>query len=157
MHPSVRKAFITFGISAFILLGGMGSDCTDESSTTTASAQASCATGIVQIGILDGMLQRLCGCTLAGEENGTYVLPGTQLSCTPSANPAKVFFVFMNQALRSQIVPVGTNTFPPSQVYVPQEKPVMKTHFVQMSGASGATFDFKDQFNSTITGQITLP
>lgn len=157
MSHSKRKALFLLPAVLFLTLGGMGSKCTDNQVVNGNAASASCPTGVVQIAIHDGMLQRLCGCTLAGQENGTFVAPGTQLSCTPSANPAKVFFVFMNQATRSQIVPVGTNAFPPSHVYIPDMDPIVKTHLAQLSGASGATFDFKDQFNASVTGRITLP
>lgn len=151
----MRKVLLPLTLALFSL-GAMGSKCS-EGTTTVNSASATCATGVVQIAIHDGMLGRLCGCVGAGETDGSFVAPGTSLTCTPSANPAQVFFVFVGKAVRSQIVPVGSNTFVSSPVYIPGDKPLGMVHSVQMAGAAATVFNFKDQFNSTVLGAITLP
>jgi plastocyanin len=103
---------------------------------------------VAQIGVRDGILQRLCGCN---EAAGEFQAPEVPLVCTVPAGTT-VFFQFITTRLRHQIVSIGQPAFPPSPVSDPAGTQKVNSYAVVVTPAG--TYAYEDNYDNALSGQI---
>lgn len=108
-----------------------------------------CGANTALIGVGDGYIQNLCGCT---EADGTTSVTQDGFTCTVS-NGDTVIFHYLGTKLKHQILSTsGGKSFPATPVNDPNsDHPVWS---FSISITETGTFFFQDAFNPIISGQI---
>ena len=115
------------------------------------SASASgCGANTALVGVRDGFLEVLCGCT---ETAGTVVTNGQTLSCTVSQN-TWVVFDYSTTRLTHQIISTSTPSFVDSPVRQAGENESSLSHAVKFE--TTGTYTFQDRYFSGLKGQIVV-
>ena len=123
-------------------------------SNAIAPSQTACPAGAARIGLNDGFIQALCGCSQnGGAPDATEVVAGSALTCHVPVG-TQVFFELQGVYLAWQIVPTGTPTFPASTLLDPRAEVPVRSHVVQFSTAG--TYGFSNAFNSAMQGSIVV-
>lgn len=114
-------------------------------------SKTGCSAGSALIGIRDGQLQTICGCS----EGVTQIPAGTDLVCTVNRGTVVVFDFSGNQSIH-QIISDGIPSFVSSPPSIPDngDGPEVPSHAVQLLNAG--TYRFYDAFNSQQTGRIVV-
>ena len=111
----------------------------------------SCAPGSAQVGVRDGFLMVICGCV---EPAGAVIPAPASLTCTVPKNTT-VFFQYIGNVLRHQIIPTGALTFDPSPLSDPTGQIVLiSSHPVQFD--TSGTYLFIDAIDNSLSGQIIV-
>lgn len=132
----------------WIVLAAAGLAACDPADQTDVSQ--GCPAGSAQILVLDGALQRLCGCA---ETDTSIIAPPSTLSCTVSAGTV-VFFQYLNTEAPHQIVSTGTPDFVDSPVSDPNNKPTIRVHAVRLD--TPGTYEFTDALAVGVSGQVIV-
>lgn len=154
------RAFPRF-IAAFFavaVFGGLGCGSPTGQPLALAPAATACKPGIVEIQVSDTYLQLGCGCSFAGETNGTQFPTKNTLTChVASSSPQPlVFFYFVGTLRNHQIVSsLGSPSFPASGLSNPNSDYPIRVHAVTLS-QSPAVYSFEDVFTG-LNGQIFIP
>ena len=134
-----------------LLLAGAG--CGNQTvSLAVPTPSASCASGMAIVGVHDGFLQILCGCT---ETAGTSATPPAALTCTVAAGTV-VVFEYVGTSARRQIRSTASAalTFAGSPVVDPHEATSPRAHAVRLSTAG--TYAFEDELDASLNGSIVV-
>lgn len=144
MSPRFSQSFLAL----IALLAGLSTvGCDPE--TGIGSGQG-CSTGVAQILVTDGGLQRLCGCA---ETDTALAPPPSSLTCSVAAGTV-VFFQYLSTQNTHQIVSTGTPAFedsPLSEALSETRVPVHAVKFV-----TTGTYTFRDVFVAGANGQIVV-
>jgi hypothetical protein len=110
----------------------------------------SCVAGQVQIMVLDGSLQRLCGCN---ETAGDVAAAGTELVCT-AQKPMTLVFLFVGNQVAHQIQSLSDPGFVSSSYLPPVAASAVRVHALTISTAG--TYRFQDAVIPSVTGKIIV-
>ena len=124
--------------------------CASQGSDPLERAATACNSGTAQIGLYDGFLQRLCGCT---EGASDPILTGTPLTCTVALN-AMVTFHFLGTQAPHQILSDGSPAFASSPYSDPKAATPIRAHAVQFTVAG--SYRFRDVSDAGLTGTIIV-
>lgn len=131
-----------------IIFGIMAASCDD---TETNPAPPSCGSNQAQIAVYDGMLEILCGCQ---EAAGILIAEPNPLTCTVPSGTT-VFFFYQGTKLRHQIISTtNPSLFVNSPVSDPNATIPVRSFYVTFS--STGTYEFQDEFESALNGQIIV-
>jgi plastocyanin len=145
-------------ILLFILLFSIGlsglSGCNQEQLSPNIDPSGSaCTTTSAQIGVGDGFIENLCGCTGAGElGKGVQPAPANVTCTVPSGTT--VFFVYMGIETQHQIINNSGSSFPAGQIATPSDP---NTHIAAALFSASGTYNFEDAFDTQIQGKIVVP
>jgi hypothetical protein len=130
-----------------LLLGTVGCGGLEATKPLT-----TCDSGAAAIGITDGQLARLCGCT---EPGGQWVATNSNLTCTVKVGTVVVFH-YINPINRHQIVsaPASALSFTPSGIFNREMSPPVLAHAVKLETVG--VYDFTDNFDSSLKAQIIV-
>jgi len=145
----------TISLLILVSIGLLGlSGCNDEQLTPTIDPTSSaCSSNVAQIGIGDGFVENLCGCTGAGElSNGVQTAPANVTCTVPSGTT--VMFVYIAIETQHQIVNTGGAFFPAGVIATPGNA---STQVAAALFSSSGTYLFEDVFDSAIQGKIVVP
>lgn len=118
--------------------------------STISLPQTGCDTGSALIGVHDGYLSRLCGCS---ESAGATASHGETLTCTVSAGTS-IHFHYLSIKQKHQIVSSGSPSFVDSAVSDPEQGQKVTAHGISLN--TTGTYTFQDEFDSTLSGQIIV-
>lgn len=123
-----------------------------DPATDTADVSSSCGAGSAAIGISDGLIAPLCGCS--GTTDGWRTFDAG-INCTVTAGTT-VSFYYLSTTLSHQIRSTATSarSFAPSPVSDPAVEPVIRTHAVTLSVAG--TYTFTDSFDARLAATLTV-
>jgi hypothetical protein len=111
-----------------------------------------CAGGVAQIGVGDGFLEYLCGCT-GSPASGTVVGSPANLTChIPSGTI--VIFEYIAIQDQHQIVNTSGLAFPAGTIITPGSGVTTSTTGVL---TQVGTYGFQDDFNTALQGSIIVP
>lgn len=123
----------------------------EEFKSPVRSGDSNCHTGLAQIGIGDGFIEYLCGCT-GQPVGGTILYSPATVTCHVPAGTT-VMFQYIGIHTKHQIINSSGLQFPSgapvdgTNVYV-TPAPTLTTP---------GTYGFSDAFNNGITGQLIVP
>jgi plastocyanin len=109
-----------------------------------------CTSGVAQIGVGDGFLEYLCGCT-GQPAAGTILYAPANLTCHVPAGTT-VYFQYIAITEQHQIVNSSGDFFPSG----PFENSPNATPSVATFTATG-TYGFEDAYNNALQGSIIVP
>jgi len=142
-----RKSRFTLPL-ALVTMASL-SGCSDENPTIVSAASTNCMTGVAQISVRDGYLDRLCGCA----EPRTTIYPPHSLTCTVNVGTT-VAFSYAGTATPHQILSTGSPSFISSAPSNPGTGLIDFSHLVHFTAAG--TYQFTDAFEATEVGQIIV-
>lgn len=136
-------------ILAYLILSSILMSCGSERDPSVDASTTGCQPGVAQIQIYDGFMQRLCGCSEAGN---TKIIPPNTLSCT--APKGTKFFFYMGSAQTQHQIASDANPpqFAGSAIYTPGMGAL--THVVTLD-VSGS-YPFKDLIDQTLKGTLII-
>lgn len=141
------------GILLGIAIQGCGNAASAPAFITAAESKCPGDSAAIRVG--DGFFQILCGCTLASEASGTIFSTPGSLTCHLSSSTSIVYFYYLGNALRHQILSTGTPTFTSSGLSDPSQPTPIRVHTVSFS-TPNSTYDFQEAING-LTGKIFVP
>lgn len=147
---SRKTSSIRSGITIAVLLSLTGC-LSGGSQPNVDKSTTGCSGGSALIGIRDGQMQTICGCT----EGVTQIPAGTDLVCTVNQGTLVVFDFSGNQSIH-QIISDGIPSFVSSPPSIPDNGggPDVPSHAVHL--LNSGTYRFYDAFNSQQTGRIIV-
>lgn len=137
-------AFLSLALAGFALASCDPAELND-------GPPSGCGAGTAAIGITDGMIAPLCGCS--GVVEGWQVFGGA-FNCTVSASTTTVSFYYLSTRNSHQILSNGGVGFVSSPVSDPTSSNPVRVHAVTLT--TGA-YTFSDAFDSRLQATITVP
>ena len=147
MRNPRRHDFARLLVALGLAAGALGSTC---SGVQTPAASLPCDSNVAEIAIWDGRIQKVCGC---GGVDGEFASANTPLSCTFKLG-VTAFVYYQGPFLQHQFVADGTPALPNGPVFDPDADDPIRSHAFTPTAAG--TYRFKDEYDSTITGTITV-
>lgn len=117
----------------------------------------SCTASNAAIGVGDGFMQTLCGCTGAGETAGTTfpVSGATQLTCHVASSASVVFIHFIGTSLKHQVVPVNPSTGTGTPLHDPRGSNPLRSFAISVP-LTATTYQFQEIY-SGMNFQVVTP
>lgn len=145
MHSRTFLALLLLPFSALL------ASCENYQGPVINPAGSQCTGGEAQIGVGDGFLQFLCGCT-GGSPTGTTLPAPANLTChVPSGTT--VFFQYIAIQDQHQIINSSGNFFPSGPIINPPAVGQVSDATFTATG----TYGFQDAFNNALQGSIIVP
>lgn len=141
-----------FAASLLTALAATLSACQEYNGPVIDPTGSQCASNIAQIGVGDGFLEFLCGCT--GQPPATTVLPApANLTCHVPLNTT-IVFQYIGIQTQHQIVNSSGLSFPSGPVITPGPGNVTTSTatFIQTG-----TYGFQDDYDLALQGSIIVP
>jgi hypothetical protein len=139
----------------FFIFAALGfSGCQNEQLTPTVDPSGTkCTANEAEIGVGDGFIENICGCTGAGElTKGVQTAPANTTCTVPSGTT--VMFVYIAIQNEHQIVNSGGLFFPSNVLATPSDA---STHISGSLFSASGTYLFQDAFDTAIQGKIIVP
>lgn len=140
MRTSLLMLALTLGTAA----GCGGPAWTDPDPSST------CESGMAVVALLDGALERVCGCQ---ETSGDVVTPPAVLDCTVNSGDRVLFFYGAGSTPR-QVESVGSPAFPSSAPHLPNTTASPLIHPVVFDAAG--TYEYRDALSPSVQGRIVV-
>ncbi len=141
---ATKAFFAALGICGFLTA------CPLTQGPISDTGGSGCSSGLTQIGVGDGFLQYLCGCT--GQTSSSVLSAPANMVCHVPAG-THIIFQFIDIHTQHQIVNSGGLFFVSGAVIQPGSG--VYTSAAQFT--SVGTYYFEDAFNTTLQGQIVVP